>query len=254
MPEVWDEETSWDLPGVETAVLWAAIRREAGALLQDKTLKAVAEKNKDVAKALRQLRLALGTLPDLPHYPPLLMPEEADDRFLRSIGVDPAALKAADPATREAMVNEAWGRLGQGEIDQRFRAAGGDPDAAHPAKEASLRLRHRFASWWARQQVDQALKNVFLLREVAGLIGAPATPGQVLDRALRVRPPIPPSVRFAVFRRDDFTCQYCGRSAPEARLEIDHRVPVSRGGTNDISNLVTACSDCNRGKSNRYVT
>ena len=55
-------------------------------------------------------------------------------------------------------------------------------------------------------------------------------------------------IRFEVFKRDKFTCQYCGRSAPDVVLEVDHINPVSQGGTNEIMNLVTSCFDCNRGK------
>ena len=57
-------------------------------------------------------------------------------------------------------------------------------------------------------------------------------------------------IRFEVFKRDKFTCQYCGRMAPDVVLEVDHIKPISKGGTNDILNLVTSCKDCNRGKSN----
>lgn len=61
---------------------------------------------------------------------------------------------------------------------------------------------------------------------------------------------LPPSewrrIRQAVFERDNYTCQYCGKCGGD--LECDHIVPVSRGGTNDISNLVTACKECNRKK------
>lgn len=57
-------------------------------------------------------------------------------------------------------------------------------------------------------------------------------------------------IRFEVLKRDKFTCQYCGKSAPDVVLEIDHIKPVSKGGKNDIMNLVTSCKDCNRGKSN----
>ena len=57
-------------------------------------------------------------------------------------------------------------------------------------------------------------------------------------------------VRFEVFKRDDFTCQYCGSVPPSVVLEIDHVTPVSKGGDNDINNLVTSCFDCNRGKTN----
>ncbi len=56
--------------------------------------------------------------------------------------------------------------------------------------------------------------------------------------------------RFEVFKRDAFKCQYCGQSAPDILLEIDHIVPVSRGGDNNILNLLTSCEDCNSGKSN----
>lgn len=69
----------------------------------------------------------------------------------------------------------------------------------------------------------------------------------------RSRQPIPPDVRWAVLARDQFTCQYCGAKPPSAQLELDHRIPISKGGTNEQSNLVTACSNCNRGKSNRMV-
>lgn len=57
-------------------------------------------------------------------------------------------------------------------------------------------------------------------------------------------------VRFEVFKRDSFKCQYCGKSSPDVVLEVDHIIPVSKGGENDIGNLITACRDCNRGKSN----
>ena len=68
------------------------------------------------------------------------------------------------------------------------------------------------------------------------------------------RKPIPKSTRFEVFKRDSFTCQYCGRSAPEVILEVDHIEPVAKGGTNDAINLVTACRDCNRGKGARELS
>lgn len=64
---------------------------------------------------------------------------------------------------------------------------------------------------------------------------------------------IPQGVRFDVFRRDNFTCVYCGASSPAVTLECDHRVAVANGGGDDPSNLVTACWDCNRGKGTKSV-
>lgn len=62
------------------------------------------------------------------------------------------------------------------------------------------------------------------------------------------RKPISKKIRFEVFKRDHFTCQYCGRMSPDVVLEVDHIKPVAKGGTNDIMNLVTSCGECNRGK------
>lgn len=57
-------------------------------------------------------------------------------------------------------------------------------------------------------------------------------------------------LRFEIFKRDKFTCVYCG-ATPPALLEIDHIEPRAGGGSDDPSNLVTACKDCNLGKSDR---
>lgn len=56
-------------------------------------------------------------------------------------------------------------------------------------------------------------------------------------------------MRFDVFKRDLFVCQYCGATPPTVVLEVDHITPVSKGGKNRVDNLITACFDCNRGKS-----
>lgn len=57
--------------------------------------------------------------------------------------------------------------------------------------------------------------------------------------------------RFEVFKRDKFTCQYCGRRPPDVVLECDHIHPEAKGGDDEYSNLITACFDCNRGKRDR---
>lgn len=60
--------------------------------------------------------------------------------------------------------------------------------------------------------------------------------------------------RFEVFKRDSFTCQYCGKKSPEVVLNVDHISPVSRGGKDDILNLITSCFPCNSGKSDRKIS
>ena len=58
-----------------------------------------------------------------------------------------------------------------------------------------------------------------------------------------------------LFARDNYTCQYCARSQRQLRsrecLTRDHLVPLSRGGTNAWTNVVTSCSFCNIRKSNK---
>lgn len=57
-----------------------------------------------------------------------------------------------------------------------------------------------------------------------------------------------------LFARDEYRCQFCGRTQHELRhrecLTRDHLVPLSRGGTNAWNNVVTACSSCNTRKGN----
>ncbi|MDT2805260.1 HNH endonuclease [Vagococcus lutrae] len=59
--------------------------------------------------------------------------------------------------------------------------------------------------------------------------------------------------RFEVLTRDFYTCQYCGIFAGEMEMELDHIVPISKGGTNEKDNLLTACVICNNGKSDRVL-
>ena len=71
--------------------------------------------------------------------------------------------------------------------------------------------------------------------------------------AKRTRLGLRSELRFAVLSRDGFRCRYCGRSAPDVVLQVDHIVPVARGGGDDPANLVTACAECNVGKTDSVV-
>lgn len=61
-------------------------------------------------------------------------------------------------------------------------------------------------------------------------------------------------IRFEVFKRDSFACQYCGSKAPEVVLHVDHVIAVANGGTDSIANLITACEACNGGKGARELS
>jgi len=54
--------------------------------------------------------------------------------------------------------------------------------------------------------------------------------------------------RFFVLKRDGFTCRMCGANGLGVKLEVDHIVPVAKGGIDALDNLHTLCFECNRGK------
>lgn len=82
----------------------------------------------------------------------------------------------------------------------------------------------------------------------------PPAPIESFDQSITVRPRSrtpSPRLQFRVMRRDNFKCQYCGRSPAThhgVTLHLDHRVPFSKGGATEFDNLLTACSVCNLGK------
>jgi len=59
---------------------------------------------------------------------------------------------------------------------------------------------------------------------------------------------IPKAVRHEVYKRDGCICQFCGAKRQPRELTIDHLVPVSRGGHDEITNYLTACKACNQRK------
>ncbi|NNM43642.1 MAG: HNH endonuclease [Chlamydiae bacterium] len=72
----------------------------------------------------------------------------------------------------------------------------------------------------------------------------------------RKRKKINDKTKLEVFFRDSCTCQVCGSSpvtSPGLKLEVDHVIPFSKGGTDEISNLQTKCFNCNRGKGNNEL-
>ena len=65
------------------------------------------------------------------------------------------------------------------------------------------------------------------------------------------RNPIPAPLRHEVFVRDGYRCLECGATNKDEKLEADHIISVSQGGTDELSNLQTLCLVCNRAKNNR---
>jgi 5-methylcytosine-specific restriction endonuclease McrA len=75
----------------------------------------------------------------------------------------------------------------------------------------------------------------------------------VIRLGYMIRRPLP-RVRLCrkeVFRRDNYTCQYCGRRTHS--LTMDHVVPRHRGGDHVWENLISACPTCNRRKGGKTL-
>lgn len=68
---------------------------------------------------------------------------------------------------------------------------------------------------------------------------------RTVEKKVPMRIPVEYRIRQQVFERDNYRCVFCGR--PDD-LQIDHKFPVSKGGTNDIDNLQTLCKYCNQKK------
>ncbi len=72
-----------------------------------------------------------------------------------------------------------------------------------------------------------------------------------LTRSIPPRILKPQFSRRTVLERDQYTCQYCGAKPMDKKLQVDHVLPKSRGGTSTYTNCVTACAKCNHRKSNK---
>lgn len=73
-------------------------------------------------------------------------------------------------------------------------------------------------------------------------------PQKKVDRTVSLK------MRMSVLKRDGYRCVKCGVSPKinkSVTLEIDHIVPVSKGGASTLDNLQTLCFDCNQGKTDQ---
>lgn len=100
------------------------------------------------------------------------------------------------------------------------------------------------ARWLSSQdEVDRAVAEGLLIERDGGLWS------RIVDEMAEQRRmawALWREVRERIFRRDDYTCRYCGQRG--GKIECDHIIPLSQGGTDDDENLTTACRSCNRRK------
>jgi 5-methylcytosine-specific restriction endonuclease McrA len=102
-----------------------------------------------------------------------------------------------------------------------------------------------WADWSALRPRDgelfiQAIRQRLRVPEVIVLAGYDRLPSAAVSFSRR-----------NIFKRDHYTCQYCGDQPGSEDLSIDHVVPRSQGGTSTWENCVLACITCNKRKADR---
>ena len=107
---------------------------------------------------------------------------------------------------------------------------------------------HDFDSWSSLSvaQGEPCVRTVTLSIPVPEVIVL-ARYGQIPNQGLTFS-------RWNIYKRDHYTCQYCGKQPGTEALSIDHVMPRSRGGKSTWTNCVLACLDCNARKADRTPT
>ena len=112
---------------------------------------------------------------------------------------------------------------------------------------------HDFQSW---QELSELKRSSGLVDEESDWVSTVSLEIEV-PRVIRLLfynrfPQIKASFnRKNIFARDENRCQYCGNRFPSSELSIDHIVPLAYGGDNSWTNVVCACTDCNKRKGGR---
>lgn len=112
-----------------------------------------------------------------------------------------------------------------------------------------LHIMARACAWPTSMMHDVVDKRNRLRYGCQRHIGCGTIDGPRLRQQGRTALTVGPRLRYEVLQRDKFTCRYCGAFAPVVVLHVDHVVPRKHGGQDKAANLVTACQDCNLGKS-----
>ena len=123
------------------------------------------------------------------------------------------------------------------------------------SKEISEELFSKTKIFITPRSIQRQLKSLKIIRSFSDAFNLAIKKGRKSYTHLRrsvksrdMRKGIQPKLRYQVMQKDGFKCVLCGKNANEDRLEIDHIKPVVYGGTNELDNLRTLCSECNKGK------
>jgi 5-methylcytosine-specific restriction enzyme A len=161
----------------------------------------------------------------------------------------PEDIIAVQDVLLEHILTHRWSDYRQFARTLTFRLLEKRPTKPMDASEVISSLAHPF------YQFNRVKKNQFLedlpLDALVDIVKgrSPSVSPVAKTKTRTIRKPLGAKLRLLILERDHFKCQLCGKTAKETRLEVDHIVPVARGGKDSLENLHTICFDCNRGKS-----
>jgi hypothetical protein len=128
-------------------------------------------------------------------------------------------------------------------------------DQTMTAKEISDKIFETTKILITPRSIQRKLKEIGVIRSLSDAFNLSISKGRKSYDHLRkniksssYRKGIAPKLRYMILKRDGFKCVLCGKTSDDDRLEIDHIVPIVAGGNNNINNLRTLCSECNKGK------
>ena len=167
--------------------------------------------------------------------------------FCEKAGLRPVYNRTDDKNELFENLDNVWKKL-----DRQPRSK----EMKHPLSAISnSRYLREFGNWYATCLHFLAWKSGLSAKEIEQESKEPIIVEDETDKNKTPRA-ISLSLRYEVLKRDNFKCVKCGRSpATEVGVElhIDHKVPYSKDGKTELSNLQTTCSDCNLGKGNRHL-
>lgn len=130
-------------------------------------------------------------------------------------------------------------------LENIWRIVGNQPSTTQmdklPSKFSSITYRRRFGSWL------NACKSFIKYKKDEPEFIRLITKKGVKSRTINQK------IKLKIFKRDNYTCVLCGKSPATQMgviLHIDHIIPFSKGGENDLKNLRTLCDKCNLARGN----
>lgn len=103
---------------------------------------------------------------------------------------------------------------------------------------------------------DTTMSNDFKydIKDIRKAISAVKVICEAKKKAQYERSLMSDALRFRIFKRDGYMCQICGKKRIDGvELEVDHIIPISKGGETTMDNLQTLCKRCNRGKGTEFM-